>query len=200
MTGNNLHSRGTLREPGAIIDCDESRRRRLRDGSGRALESNTFFTPARVPDVPIVVGTTLSEAVEGFGQPGVEIRDAATPAALVNDIYRREACHVLLITAPVVLPPLPLATAVDLADSDLRCASVAFLSNAAGFLSFPHRDSPSIHQILRPRRGKHHSQTTLAIGRPCAVPAAVRHRPGCPSHIARTVSCWPVPRSWPGCP
>ncbi len=99
------------------------------------------------PDIPVVVGSTLSETVNDFEQPGVETRNAATPAALVNDIYRTEECHVLLITAPVVLPPCPLITAVDLAASDLRCASVAFLCNAAAFLSFPHRDAPSIHQI-----------------------------------------------------
>ena len=37
--------------------------------------------------------------------------------------------------------------ALEIADSDLRCSSVSFFSNAAAYLSFPHRDAPSIHQI-----------------------------------------------------
>ena len=67
---------------------------------------------------------------------------------LVNSVHHSHPdAHILLITWPSILPPQPLQVALEIADSDLRCSSVSFFSNAAGYLSFPHRDAPSIHQI-----------------------------------------------------
>src|SRR4029077_10378966 len=99
------------------------------------------------PDLRVVVGATESSTAADLDLLPGEHRGAATPAVLVNDVFAAEGCHVLLVTAPVVFPPEPLRSALELADGDLRCASVSFLCNAAAFLSFPHRDAPSIHQI-----------------------------------------------------
>jgi glycosyltransferase involved in cell wall biosynthesis len=55
--------------------------------------------------------------------------------------------HLLIISAPVVLPPRALDRAIDAVDDDLRLATISFLSNAAGAFSVPLRNTPTSHQI-----------------------------------------------------
>ena len=100
------------------------------------------------PDVEVVLGTIDTSSMQSLSAYGVELRRADNAGQLVNSIHRsRPDAHILLITRPTVLPPEPLKFALEIADSDLRCSSVSFFCNAAGYLSFPHRDHPSIHQI-----------------------------------------------------
>jgi glycosyltransferase involved in cell wall biosynthesis len=54
---------------------------------------------------------------------------------------------VLVISRPVVVPPGFLEPALALLDDDLRYATVSLLNNDAGYLSFPHRNTPWNHQV-----------------------------------------------------
>lgn len=100
------------------------------------------------PDVEVVVGTPDTSTMQKLSDYGAELRRSDNVGQLVNAIHRsRPDAHILVISRPTVLPPEPLKVALAVAESDLRCSSVSFFCNAAGYLSFPHRDRPSIHQI-----------------------------------------------------
>lgn len=53
----------------------------------------------------------------------------------------------LLVTAPVAVPPALIERALAWIREDPRIATVSFLSNAAGYLSFPYRNTPAPHAI-----------------------------------------------------
>ena len=100
------------------------------------------------PGIEVVVGSDDTSSMPGLSSYDVEFRRADNAGQLVNLVHAASSdSHILLITRPSVLPPEPLEVALELADSDLRCSSVSFFCNAAAYLSFPHRDRPSIHQI-----------------------------------------------------
>ena len=100
------------------------------------------------PGIEVVLGTVDTSSMQSLASYAVEFRRADNAGQLVNFVHAAHPdSHVLLITRPCVLPPEPLDVALELADSDLRCSSVSFFCNAAAYLSFPHRDRPSIHQI-----------------------------------------------------
>jgi glycosyltransferase involved in cell wall biosynthesis len=100
------------------------------------------------PELEIVVGAPAESALHAVSSDEFEVRTLPTMGQLVNSVHQSHpGAHILLIAWPSILPPKPLLIAHEIADSDLRCASVSFFSNAAGYLSFPHRDAPSIHQI-----------------------------------------------------
>ena len=61
----------------------------------------------------------------------------------------------LLMTSPVLVPPMGLGTALDGLADDARVASVSFLSNAAGHLSFPQKNQPTQYSL------EGHDETTL---------------------------------------
>lgn len=86
---------------------------------------------------------TLSEAVR-LGSIDAARLGSADAARLGSSEFTR---HVLVVSAPVVLPPRALDRAVAALDDDLRLASVSFLSNAAGAFSVPHRNTPIAHQV-----------------------------------------------------
>lgn len=62
------------------------------------------------------------------------------------DIVAGEDGHVLVALRPVVTPPGLLDTADAILD-DARVATLSFWCNDASFLSFPHRNTPTSHQI-----------------------------------------------------
>lgn len=66
-------------------------------------------------------------------------------AGMFNDY--RELDSVLLVTAPVSVPQKMLDRALAWMGDDPRIATVSFLSNAAGPLSFPYRNTPSLEGI-----------------------------------------------------
>jgi len=57
------------------------------------------------------------------------------------------ARSVLVVSAPVVVPPRFLDLAITGLADDLRIATISFLSNAAGCLSVPSRNTPVMHQV-----------------------------------------------------
>ena len=64
--------------------------------------------------------------------------EVSSPAALVNEVWRRTRAHILAVTDVVLTPNGFLDGAIEQLDADLRVSTVSFLSNSAGFLSFPH--------------------------------------------------------------
>lgn len=137
------------------------------------------------PRLQIVAGASEASVIheltalgERCGIP-LETRVASDAAELMAVAARDLDSHVLLITAPVVVPPQCLERAIELADADLRCASVSFFSNAAGYLSFPTRGVPTTHQIGNldevsiTRRLRHRSPALAPIPIPYATGSAV---------------------------
>jgi glycosyltransferase involved in cell wall biosynthesis len=81
------------------------------------------------PQIVEVVAETISDAVE-------EVMLSTGPK---NDV--------LIVAAPVIVPPAFLEGAFALLDADPRIATVSMWTNDAGYLSFPHRSTPASHQI-----------------------------------------------------
>jgi glycosyltransferase involved in cell wall biosynthesis len=70
---------------------------------------------------------------------------SAVVASLLDERPDIEA--LLLVTAPSAVPKGLLDRAMAWMRDDPRIATVSFLSNAAGYLSFPHRNTPIAHGI-----------------------------------------------------
>lgn len=101
-----------------------------------------------LPEIEVVVGAPDPSALPDLTRYEVDLRSAGNVGQLVNAVHLLHVhSHVLVIAWPVILPPDPLRVALELAETDLRCSSVSFFCNAAGYLSFPHRDHPWMHQI-----------------------------------------------------
>ncbi len=58
-------------------------------------------------------------------------------------LARRDCAAVLVVTAPVLVPAGAFDRALEFVDSGSQIATISFLSNNAGYLSFPHRNSPT---------------------------------------------------------
>jgi len=108
------------------------------------------------PGIPIVIGAPEASALEDLKglaeryELTVDWCRVSNLEELVNLSGRDFDRHVLLVTAPIVVPLHVLDPALALADSDLRCASVSFLSNAAGYLRFPSRGAGVDHLAAAP--------------------------------------------------
>jgi glycosyltransferase involved in cell wall biosynthesis len=72
----------------------------------------------------------------------LSVRTVGSVSQLINETY--DQCHtsIIAVNDAVVLPPNPFDTALQWIDDDLRVATVSFLSNASGSLSFPTRNHP----------------------------------------------------------
>jgi len=120
-------------------------------GAAELWASTLASLPAGCPGLPIVAGgpdVTLLEKLEALAQRhglALETGQASDVGDLIGIVARGFRAHALFISVPVVLPPRCLDAALKLADEDLRCASVSFFSNAAGYVSFPVRDTPTWH-------------------------------------------------------
>jgi len=82
---------------------------------------------------------------------GAEISPAGSLAAAIDRLRGEDggvlARHVVVVTAPVLVPPALVDRAGAAADEDLRIATVSFLSNNAGLASLPVRNSPTFHLL-----------------------------------------------------
>lgn len=72
----------------------------------------------------------------------LSVRTVGSVSQLINETYEQRHTSIIVIDDAVVLPPDPFATALQWIDDDLRVATVSFLSNASGSLSFPIRNHP----------------------------------------------------------
>ncbi|HEX2699913.1 MAG TPA: glycosyltransferase [Acidimicrobiales bacterium] len=99
------------------------------------------------PDLPIVVGAPRPEEAASLAVLDVEIREAGSASQLVTEVWADHRCHLLAVTDRGVFPTAVLDPARRILDADMRVATVSFLSNAAAFLSFPHRNTAVSHQV-----------------------------------------------------
>ncbi len=72
----------------------------------------------------------------------LSVRTVGSVSQLINETYEQRHSSIIAIDDAVVLPPNPFDTALQWIDDDLRVATVSFLSNASGYLSFPTRNHP----------------------------------------------------------
>ncbi|MDQ6522238.1 glycosyltransferase [Nocardioides sp. LHD-245] len=75
--------------------------------------------------------------------------------AVVHEVASAGANPLLVVTGPVLVPRDGFVTSREIMSGDLRVASVSFLCNAAGHLSFPHRNLARRHAI------EGHDETSL---------------------------------------
>ena len=97
-------------------------------------------------DVAVLIGGPIPAAYGGLAGEGVTIVEARTIGALVQQARAAGAGHVLAVSCPTAFPAAALTPALDLLDDQLSVATVSFLANAAGPLSFPHVGHPVAHQ------------------------------------------------------
>jgi glycosyltransferase involved in cell wall biosynthesis len=94
--------------------------------------------------IEVVVGGPSAEYLVPFGEIGCHCLAAISPADLFNKVWELRRLPVLAVGDAVTVPDNFLGRALALMADDLRVASVSFLSNDAGFLSFPIKNDPSI--------------------------------------------------------
>ena len=134
---------------------------------------------ASAPDLPIIVGGPDMAVLSRLEDLGVQLEVRLSASGLVNHVYERHPKHVLLVHAPALFPPEFLDRALTIVDTDLRCSSVSFLSNIAGYAGFPHPDQVSTHQIddldevIINRRLRAHPEGLEAVPIPYPVGPAV---------------------------
>ena len=94
--------------------------------------------------IDVEVGGSSAESLVPFRDVGCHCLTAISPADLLNQVWELRRLPVLAIGDGISVPDNFLGRALALMADDLRVASVSFLSNDAGFLSFPLRNEPSI--------------------------------------------------------
>ena len=99
------------------------------------------------PDLRIVAGAPDGRSVAPLVELGAEAVAATTLAALVNQVWEERRGHALVISEPTVFPSDFMGPALAAVRGDMSVSTVSFLCNAAGFLSFPFRNTPMSHQV-----------------------------------------------------
>ncbi len=133
----------------------------------------------RSAGIQVVAGGPSGESIVPFREMGCQCLVAGNPADLINQTWMLHRLPVLAVADAITLPDNFLGRALQLIEDDLRVATVSFLSNDAGFLSFPVRNGPinqppeghdasSVSRRLR-EFGPHEPPTPI----PTAVGAAV---------------------------
>ncbi len=108
-------------------------------------------------DYPVVVGVLYPVHGTCFDAIDDRVRwgGVGSISELIDTTFKSTGGHVIVIDDAVTLPSDPFANAVAWATDDLRVASVSFLCNAAGALSFPTRNRPE------PRVADAHHEGTI---------------------------------------
>ncbi len=102
---------------------------------------------AQVPDLWIVAGGPDADELASLEDRVDEIRVLPSPSALINAVHADHSGDLLFVGEPAILPPGALERATALVRSNLRCSSVSFLSNIAGFAGIPAAHHVSSHQV-----------------------------------------------------
>jgi len=97
-------------------------------------------------DVAVLVGGPSPVAYGVLAAEGVTIVAAPTIGDLLVQAREAGAGHVLAVWPPTAFPASALTPALALLDDQLSVATVSFLTNAGGLLSFPHLGHPVAHQ------------------------------------------------------
>jgi glycosyltransferase involved in cell wall biosynthesis len=98
------------------------------------------------PDIEIVASSCAPAGDRALAELGVATATGSL-ASVVNRVWDTRRCHVLAVPGPAAFPPAALDQAIAIVESDIRVATVSFFSGAAGFLSFPHRNTPAAYQV-----------------------------------------------------
>jgi glycosyltransferase involved in cell wall biosynthesis len=113
----------------------------------------------------------------------IEVMSASSFAEAVTSLPGRSPGPYLVMTGPVLLPRMGLDTALDALADDLRVAAVGFLSNAAGHLSFPHKNRQTQYSF------EGHDETTLTrllrSSEPALLPATIAATAGAATLVSR---------------
>lgn len=123
----------------------------------------------------ILAGSPRPGACAPLTACGATVVDAASMGALVAEARRRGAGHVLAVSSPTSFPPAALTPALALLDEHLSIATVSFLSNAGGMLSFPYG-----HPVAHQAEGLDEEAITARLRgtAPALLPAPVAYAPG----------------------
>ena len=97
-------------------------------------------------EVAVLIGGASPEAYGVLAGDGVTIVAARTIGELVRKARQAGAGHVLAVPCPTAFPAAALTPALSVLDEQLSVATVSFLTNAGGQLSFPHLGHPVPHQ------------------------------------------------------
>ena len=109
----------------------------------QAQHMMTSVWALRAAGIHIVAGCPNGEELMAYRELGCEGVRAISPADLINQTWELYHLPVLAVADAVSLPDNFLGRALQLVADDLRVATVSFLSNDAGLLSFPVRNEPS---------------------------------------------------------
>lgn len=90
------------------------------------------------PGMTVVAGSVRPAGCAVLSAAGATVVESASIGALVAEARRRGNGHVLAVACPTAFPAAALTPALDLLDAELSVATVSFLSNAGGALSFPY--------------------------------------------------------------
>jgi glycosyltransferase involved in cell wall biosynthesis len=93
----------------------------------------------------VLAGSPQPAGCARLSEGGATVVEAPSMGDLVADARRRGAGHVLAISCPTMFPSHALSPALAVLDDQLSVATVSFLSNAGGPLSFPY-GHPVAHQ------------------------------------------------------
>ncbi len=121
----------------------------------------------------VVVAASDHDTLAGFGELLVETITAATARDAIDAVWSKRRTHVFAVTDAVLVPGDAIERAERILAADLRHATVSFLSNDAGGLSFPsRRPTPAVpagfdHQSLTRRL-----RASTPPSAPCPVPFA----------------------------
>ena len=92
--------------------------------------------------VTVIAGGPSGESILPFRDAGCQCLLAGNTADLINQTWVHHHLPVLAVGDAVTVPDNFLGPALRLLADDLRVATVSFLSNDAGFLSFPAKNDP----------------------------------------------------------
>jgi hypothetical protein len=107
----------------------------------RWTESISALVAARATVLILVDGDPAPASAAFSGMP-VTV-EAGSLAGACESLAREDWDAIAVITAPVIVPDDPFSSALALICGDIRVITVSFLSNHAGYLSFPARDDPT---------------------------------------------------------
>ena len=92
--------------------------------------------------IPVTAGGPSVQSLLPYADVGCTCLESGTAAELVNQVWDGSRLPILAVSDAVTLPDPFLDRALDLIGEDPRIATVSFLSNDAGLLSFPIRNRP----------------------------------------------------------
>lgn len=109
----------------------------------------TLHSLALSPDLEVVVASPEEAILAAVAGLHVRRVAASSLSEVVNRLWREERDDILAISDAILAPEGFVAPALAAMRKNLRIATVSFLSNAAGPLSFPNRNAPGPQVVER---------------------------------------------------